>query len=86
MLKPGAPLFLFEYNPYKRLTLRVVPFDEGIVLLKPRDTSNLLRQTGFTASPPYFSFFFLEFLRTLRLFEPALSRISVGAQYFVVGR
>jgi SAM-dependent methyltransferase len=89
VLEPGAPLFLFEHNPYNPLTVRVVrrvPFDEGVVLLTPRDATELLRRAGFATSPPWFYFFFPAFLRMFRTLEPALRRVPFGAQYFVVGR
>lgn len=89
VLQPGAPLFLFEHNPYNPLTVRVVrrvPFDEGVILLKPRDALGLLRRAGFATSRPWYYFFFPAFLRMLRRIEPALRRIPLGAQYFIVGR
>ena len=89
VLEPDTPIFLFEHNPYNPLTVRVVrqvPFDEGVVLLKPRDTTDLLQRAGFVTAPPWFYFFFPAFLRMFRLLEPAMKRIPLGAQYFVVGR
>ena len=89
VLKPDAPLFLFEHNPLNPLTVRVVrsiPFDEGVVLLKPAYTTDLLRTAGFTTSPPWFYFFFPRILRALRPLERWLARVPIGAQYYVVGR
>ena len=89
VLIPGAPLFLFEHNPWNPLTVRVVrsiPFDEGVTLLKPDYTTRLLRAAGFTTSPPWFYFFFPKILRVLRPLEPRLRRVPIGAQYYVVGR
>jgi ubiquinone/menaquinone biosynthesis C-methylase UbiE len=89
VLVPHGTLFVFEHNPFNPLTLRVVnsvPFDEGVVLLKPGDTREMLRQAGFAASRPSFYFFFPSRLRSLRRLEPLLQRIPIGAQYFVVGR
>lgn len=89
VLAPGAPLFLFEHNPWNPLTVRVVrsiPFDEGVVLLRPGYTTSLLRAAGFTTSPPWFYFFFPNNLRALRPIERWLSRVPIGAQYYVAGR
>jgi SAM-dependent methyltransferase len=89
VLTPGAPLFLFEHNPWNPLTVRVVrsiPFDEGVILLKPGYTTRLLRAAGFTTSPPWFYFFFPKILRALRPWERWLRRVPIGAQYYVVGR
>ena len=89
VLRPGAALFLFEHNPYNPLTVRVVrrvPFDEGVLLLRPSEAAELLRSGGFEASRPWFYFFFPSFLRALRPLEKALKHVPVGAQYFVIGR
>lgn len=89
VLEPGAPLFLFEHNPWNPLTVRVVksiPFDEGVVLLRPGDTTRLLEAAGFSASKPRYYFFFPAGLCALRPLERWLRRIPMGAQYYVVGR
>jgi SAM-dependent methyltransferase len=88
VLAPDAPLFLFEHNPWNPLTVRVVrkiPFDEGVVLLKPGYTTELLRAAGFKTSAPWFYFFFPRILRGLRPLERWLGRVPIGAQYYVVG-
>ena len=89
VLAPGAPVFLFEHNPWNPLTVRVVrsiPFDEGVELLQPRYTVRLLQSAGFKSSQPWFYFFFPAVLRVLRPVEHWLKRVPIGAQYFVVGR
>jgi ubiquinone/menaquinone biosynthesis C-methylase UbiE len=89
VLKPGAPLFLFEHNPYNPLTVHAVracPFDHGVKLLPPRYATRLIGKVGFLAERPRYYFFFPRALRFLRLFEIHLRWLPVGAQYFVVGR
>jgi len=89
VLKPGGRFFLFEHNPLNPLTVRVVrsiPFDRGVVLLRAGYTVRLLQNAGFTASPPHYYFFFPRSLRALRPLERFLSRVPLGAQYFVVGQ
>lgn len=89
VLRPGAPLFLFEHNPNNPLTVRVVrrvPFDAGVVLLRAHDAASLLQNAGFSSSAPWFYFFFPSWLRGLRPLEVLLKRLPVGAQYFVVGK
>ena len=89
VLKPGGRFFLFEHNPLNPLTVRVVrsiPFDRGVVLLRARYSVRLLRDAGFTPSPPHYYFFFPRFLRALRSLERLLRRMPAGAQYFVVGQ
>jgi ubiquinone/menaquinone biosynthesis C-methylase UbiE len=89
VIAPGGLMFLFEHNPYNPLTrhvVRRVPFDEGVLLVRPRDAVTLLQSAGFVVDAPYFYFFFPAFLRHLRFLEPLLRRVPLGAQYFVVGR
>ena len=89
VLRPGAPLFLFEHNPLNPFTVRVVrsiPFDEGVALLRGGEATRLLRSVGFATSRPWYYFFFPAALRVLRPLERWLERVPVGAQYFVIGR
>lgn len=86
VLRPAGVFFLFEHNPYNPLTRRAVrdcPFDEGVVLLQPSYARRALRESGFAAAPPHYYFFFPPALGALRRLEPALSRVPLGAQYFV---
>ena len=88
VLRPGGDFFLFEHNPYNPLTRRVVanvPFDEGVELLTPRETSTLLREAGFETEHTSFYFFFPHFLKGLRFAERWLGRVPLGGQYFVRG-
>ena len=88
VLAPGAPLFVFEHNPYNPLTRRVVrniPFDEGEQLLRPRDAVELLEAAGLRPSPAHFYFFFPRWVSFLRPLERGLRRLPMGAQYFVAG-
>lgn len=86
VLSPDGQFFLFEHNPYNPLTQRAVrecPFDEGVVLLHPGYARAALGSAGFRADPPHYYFFFPRALRFLRRHERRLSRIPLGAQYFV---
>lgn len=88
VLRPGGDFFLFEHNPYNPLTRRVVanvPFDEGVELLTPRETSTLLSEAGFETDAATFYFFFPHFLKRLRVAERWLRRLPLGGQYFVRG-
>ena len=88
VLVPGAPLFVFEHNPYNPLTRQVVrniPFDEGVQLLRPSEAVRLLEAAGLRASPPRFYFFFPRWASALRPLEPALRWLPIGAQYYVAG-
>jgi ubiquinone/menaquinone biosynthesis C-methylase UbiE len=89
VLKPGAPLFLFEHNPYNPLTVHAVracPFDRGVKLLPPSYATRLLGKVGFLVERPCYYFFFPRALRFFRLLEIYLRWLPVGAQYFVVAR
>ncbi len=89
VLKPAAPLFLFEHNPYNPLTRRVVracPFDRGVKLLRPRYAVRFLTEAGFTVGRPRYYFFFPRALSLLRPIEAYLRWLPLGAQYFVVAR
>ncbi|GLC27162.1 class I SAM-dependent methyltransferase [Roseisolibacter agri] len=89
MLSADGVLFIFEHNPRNPLTVRAVracPFDEGVILLDPGYTRKALRSAGFETDAPYYYFFFPNALRTLRVAEPLLRRVPLGAQYFVAAR
>lgn len=88
-IRPGGRFFLFEHNPYNPLTRRVVrdcPFDEGVILLKPRYAERLMVRGGFSVECLRYYFFFPRFLSTLRPIERHLGWLPIGAQYFVVGK
>jgi ubiquinone/menaquinone biosynthesis C-methylase UbiE len=87
VLRPGAPFFIFEHNPLNPLTRRVVrdcPFDEGVTLLQPAYARRMLRRAGFVAAHARYYFFFPRALAALRFLEPALRRVPLGGQYYVV--
>jgi ubiquinone/menaquinone biosynthesis C-methylase UbiE len=89
VLRPGGRLFLFEHNPLNPLTVRVVrriPFDAGVVLLRPWSTRSMLRTAGYEADSPWFYFFFPAALRALRRAEILLRHVPLGAQYLAVAR
>ena len=89
VLRPGGRLFLFEHNPLNPLTVRVVrriPFDAGVVLLRPWGTRRMLRAAGFEANALWFYFFFPAALRALRRAEFLLRHVPLGAQYVAVAR
>jgi ubiquinone/menaquinone biosynthesis C-methylase UbiE len=86
VLSPDGQFFLFEHNPYNPLTRRAVrdcPFDEGVTLLTPRYAREALRAAGLRVSRPRYYFFFPPALRVFRRFEHRLSRIPLGAQYYM---
>lgn len=89
VLKPGAYFALFENNPWNpgtRLVMKRIPFDRDAIPLTPPETLSLIRKGGFTvATPTRFLFYFPRPLAALRFMEPALARLPLGAQYWVLG-
>jgi SAM-dependent methyltransferase len=88
VLRVGAPLFVFEHNPYNPLTLRVVrtcPFDAGVQLLRPPYAAQMIRSAGFRVDRPRYYFFFPHALRRMRPLEAYMDWLPLGGQYFVVG-
>jgi 2-polyprenyl-3-methyl-5-hydroxy-6-metoxy-1,4-benzoquinol methylase len=87
-LAPGGRLILFEHNPWNPLTRWVVrhcPFDEGVVLLPPREVLAYFARAALTVRRRDFIVFFPKILSVFRALEPWLSWLPAGAQYAVVG-
>jgi len=83
LLKPGGRLVVFEHNPLNPLTRRVVaacPFDEGVQLLWPWETTALLASAGLASVHRDYIVFFPRALGGLRGLEPRLRFLPLGAQ------
>lgn len=88
-LLPGGSLFVFEHNPYNPVTRSIVrdcPYDEGVVLLYPRELAVLLRQGGLEIANRGFSLFFPPWFKWVLLLERYLSWIPFGGQYWIFAR
>jgi SAM-dependent methyltransferase len=89
VVRPGGVAALFEHNPLNPLTRLAVsrcPFDEGVQLLSPRDSAELL--TSVELEPVerrYIVFFPWARPRAMSL-EPRLRRLPLGAQHVVAAR
>jgi ubiquinone/menaquinone biosynthesis C-methylase UbiE len=86
VLAPGGSLFIFEHNPWNPLTVRAVkecPFDDNAVLINAREIRRRICVAGFTTGRIAYRLFFPRFLRGLRPIERYLSRLPLGAQYYV---
>jgi SAM-dependent methyltransferase len=84
VLKPGAPLMLYEHNPLNPLTLRAVrtcPLDENAVLISARLMKQLCEQSGFGGVRIEYRVFFPSVLKLLRPLESRLKWLPLGAQY-----
>jgi SAM-dependent methyltransferase len=89
LLTPDGALVVFEHNPANPVTRYIVatcPFDENAVLIRPRALSATMREAGFTDVDVRFTGFFPNALAFLRGFEPALAKLPVGAQYYLLAR
>jgi SAM-dependent methyltransferase len=88
-LRPDGLLALWENNPWNpgtRLVMARIPFDRDAVTLSPLEARRLVRAAGFEVLRTDSLFYFPRPLRALRRFEPALSRLPLGAQYLVLAR
>jgi SAM-dependent methyltransferase len=85
-VQAGGSVVVFEHNPFNPVTRRIVrdcPYDEGVILLRPGQMASLLRGAGLPVRTSGFSLFFPPKLRTLCRFEPLLSKVPLGGQYWV---
>ena len=89
-LEPGGWLALFENNPWNpgtRLVMRRIPFDRDAVSLSPPEVRRLLLAAGFRLEQSLrFLFYFPRVLAALRVLEPWLALLPLGAQYYALGR
>jgi SAM-dependent methyltransferase len=89
ILRPGGALVIFEHNPYNPLTVRAVNtcrFDENAVLLRPGRLQANVATAGFDAAAARFRIFLPHALQALRRFEPRMTWLPLGAQYYVHAR
>jgi SAM-dependent methyltransferase len=88
-LKPGALLALWENNPWNpvvTLTMNRSVIDRNAVKVPPPELQRLVRSAGFELLRTDFLFYFPRFLSPLRVLEPWLRKIPLGAQYQVLCR
>lgn len=85
-LRKGGLFMLFEHNPWNPMTRHAVnkcPFDENAVLISAPEMQRRFETAGFSDLQVNFRVFFPGPLAALRVIEPALVRMPIGAQYFV---
>jgi SAM-dependent methyltransferase len=88
-LRPGGLFALWENNPWNpgtRYVMSRCTFDRDAIPIVPPEATRLLKSWGFQVLRVNFLFFFPRVLRALRVLEPHLRRIPVGAQYQVLCR
>ena len=85
-LRPDGALAFWENNPWNplmRLSMSRVRFDKDAITISPPEAVRLLRDGGFEVIDTSFRFLFPRLLAPLRVLEPALSPMPIGAQYLV---
>lgn len=88
-LRPGGFFAFWENNPWNPGTRHVMAqcaFDRGAVTISPPQASRMLRRCGFEVVATDYCFFFPRALKFLRVLEPRLARLPIGAQYQVLCR
>lgn len=88
-LRPGGVFAFWENNPWNpgtRYVMRRIPFDRNAATLSPPAARSLLLQCGFEVMRTDFLFFFPRIMAWLRLLEPSLVHLPLGAQYQVFCR
>jgi ubiquinone/menaquinone biosynthesis C-methylase UbiE len=89
VLKPGGLCFIFEHNPLNPLTVRAVKtcsYDENARLIGGRKMRRLLSAAGFDSPRLVYRIFFPRFLAFFRPLERLMTKLPLGAQYYVTGR
>lgn len=85
-LKKNGRFYLFEHNPYNPLTRWVFercPLDVNAKMLSLQTALRLSSQAGFICERYRYTLFFPRPLAFLRILEPMLGRLPLGAQYYI---
>lgn len=88
-LVPAGDVFIFEHNPYNPITRKIVsncPFDEDVILLKPKELIRRLESGGFHVIKREFALFFPPRLKFLLGLERGMGWLPLGGQYWVHAR
>ncbi len=88
-LRPGGLFAFWENNPWNpgtRYVMSRIPFDRNAITLPPPEARRLLRSGGFHVLRSDFLFYFPRALAALRIMEPVLRKLPLGAQYLVLCR
>lgn len=84
-LAPKGEIFIFEHNPYNPVTRHLVKhceFDEDAVLLKPKEMTALVIESGLILHQLSYTLFIPAFLKALHFLEAYLGYIPLGGQYY----
>ena len=89
VLRPGGLFIIFEHNPLNPLTRRAVDnceFDKDAILLRRSESETLMKDRGFCDVTSRFILTVPATGAFLRNIDRLFSRVSLGAQYYTVGR
>jgi trans-aconitate methyltransferase len=89
LVRSGGHVFIFDNNPFNpgsHWVMRRIPFDRDAKMITPRRMRRLLTRSQADVCDTVFLFFFPRCLRALRVVEPRLTRVPLGAQYGLVAR
>jgi ubiquinone/menaquinone biosynthesis C-methylase UbiE len=85
----GGMVVIFEHNPLNPLTVHAVntcPFDVNAKLIRAHELVRRLLDAGWTEPKIRYHVFFPHLLSYLRVLEPRLKWLPLGAQYCVAAR
>jgi SAM-dependent methyltransferase len=89
VLKTGGYAAIFEHNPYNPLTRLAVNrcgFDRDAVLISRGKVKGYFQKAGFNITESSYIAFFPFRQNFFRKIENVISRLPMGAQYFITGR
>jgi len=89
LLKSNGSFYYFEHNPYNPVTRHIVNtcvWDTDAILLKPKESLNLINNAGFKIEGKRYTLFFPAFLKFLRFMESFLFFLPLGGQYYIKAR
>lgn len=89
LLRPGGQIYIFEHNPYNPVTRKIVRdcvWDKDAILLKAKETNDLLQMGGFEITEKKYTLFFPAQLSFMRPLEKILGNIPLGGQYYIKAR
>lgn len=88
-LAPGGAVIVFEHNPFNPVTRKIVrdcPYDEGVLLLSPRELGKHLANGGLHLQKRGYTLFFPPRWRRMVRLERWLEWLPLGGQYWALAR
>jgi SAM-dependent methyltransferase len=88
VVRPGGMIAIFEHNPLNPLTIRAVntcPFDANARLIRSAQLRRSLQAAGWRDVAIRYHIFFPRPLASLRVLEPSMTWLPLGAQYSAIG-